>query len=81
MHALQIEPIQQTLAMALMYYGGVARLPPLFEVFDLRRSDAYKGDYGRFGGWLADWVGRRAGAHQEFCGCLPTRRRKLGVEW
>ena len=82
MRALQIEPMQKTLAMALMYYGEVARLPPLFEAFDLRRNDAYKGDYGRFRGWLVDWVGGRAVPTENFVAAFRRGdASRGGVRW
>jgi len=82
MRALQIEPMQKTLVMALMYYGEVARLPPLFEAFDLRRNDAYKGDYGRFRGWLVDWVGGRAVPTENFVAAFRRGDASRGlVRW
>jgi hypothetical protein len=57
MRALQIEPMYRTLCAALMYFGEVARLPPLFESFELRRGQEYGGDYGKLRRWIADWVG------------------------
>jgi len=82
MRALQIEPMQKTLVMALMYYGEVARLPPLFEAFDLRRNDAYKGDYGRFRGWLVDWVGGHAVPTENFVAAFRRGDASRGaVRW
>jgi pentatricopeptide repeat protein len=82
MRALQIEPLQKTLAMALMYYGEVARLPPLFEAFDLRRNDAYKGDYGRFKTWLIDWVGGGAVPTENFVAAFRRGDASRGaVRW
>ncbi|KAG8835272.1 hypothetical protein FRC17_004579, partial [Serendipita sp. 399] len=57
MRALQITPMHKTLCAALMYFGEVARLPPLFESFELRRGSEYGGDYGKLRRWIADWVG------------------------
>lgn len=57
MRALQIEPMYRTLCAALMYFGEVARLPPLFESFELRKGQEYGGDYGKLRRWIADWVG------------------------
>ncbi|KAG8760623.1 hypothetical protein FRC14_002469 [Serendipita sp. 396] len=60
MRALQIAPMHKTLCAALMYFGEVARLPPLFESFELRRGQEYGGDYGKLRRWIADWVGESA---------------------
>lgn len=57
MRALQIQPMYRTLCAALMYFGEVARLPPLFESFELRKGQEYGGDYGKLRRWIADWVG------------------------
>ena len=82
MRALQIEPMQKTLAMSLMYYGEVARLPPLFESFDLSRNDSYKGDYGRFKRWLIDWVGGRAVPTENFVAAFRRGDASRGaVRW
>jgi pentatricopeptide repeat protein len=82
MRALQMEPMQKTLAMALMYYGEVARLPPLFEAFDLNRNDAYKGDYGRLRRWLVDWVGGRAVPSENFVAAFRRGDANRGaVRW
>lgn len=60
MRALQIEPLHSTLCAALMYFGEVARLPPMFESFELQRGKEYGGDYGKLRRWIADWVGESA---------------------
>jgi hypothetical protein len=60
MKALQIQPLHKTLCAALMYFGEVARLPPLFEPFELKTKREYGGDYGRLRRWIADWVGEGA---------------------
>lgn len=60
MRALQIEPMHKTLCAALMYFGEVARLPPMFESFELQRGQEYGGDYGKLRRWIADWVGESA---------------------
>lgn len=60
MREMGIKPLHKTLCAALMYFGEVSRLPPLFESFELRKGQEYGGDYGKLRRWIADWVGESA---------------------
>lgn len=81
MRALEIPPLQSTLCAALMYFGEIARLPPMFESFELKRGQEYGGDYGKLRRWIADWVGESALPSENMVAAYRRGDGQTRVRW